>query len=205
MSNSTSNPAASENPTSQAPQEGGSNVVGSEPESGGSSGDGTEAESEQWSDRVLNFSENPLQESEQTIGRLALSMFVVGIGIGLTALLMWNWIEAVVIPEVAASERQVITGLIPLAFLSIATLSAPILASIIGLRQGGHISSREDLAVVGIGCLTGAVLLVFVAGAFIGQTGGESPVGPLDLIALAGLAGIVSALLAALLSLLTSE
>lgn len=186
MSNSTTQQSAGENPS----QEGDSNIVASEDDS------------EPWTDRVLDFSEQPLQESEQTIGRLALSMLVVGLGIGLTSLFTWYWIEAAVLPDLGGVEAEIVGGYTPFVFLVIAAMTAPIIASVIGLRESSRISTREDLGIVAIGCLTGAVLLVFVAGVFIGQTGagGDSPVGPLDLIALAGLSAIVSALLAGLLS-----
>jgi hypothetical protein len=61
---------------------------------------------------------------------------------------------------------------------------------------------------ISLGCLIGAALLVFVAGIFIGMTGpegGDSPIGPTQLVSLAGLSGIVSVLTGSLTALFGAQ
>ena len=66
---------------------------------------------------------------------------------------------------------------------------------------------RGTAVYVAVGCFVGAAALVFVSGIFIGQTGtgGESPVGPTDLVSLAGLSGLVSVLSGSLTSVFGSR
>ncbi len=137
--------------------------------------------------------ENPLK----VVSRITLAMFGVGVGIGLVALFTWEWIEALVMTDLGGEERQVVEGYTPLAFILIASLSAPLVAGIVGIFEGLRAATNRNVLIIGVGCLIGATVLMIVAGLFISQAGPgngeeESPVGAFDLIALAGLSGIGS-------------
>jgi len=137
--------------------------------------------------------ENPLS----VVSRITLAMFGVGVGIGLVALFTWEWIEALVMSDLGGEERQVVEGYTPLAFILIASLSAPLVAGIVGIFEGLRTSTNRSVLITGVGCLIGATVLIVVAGLFISQAGPgngeeEGPVGAFDLIALAGLSGIGS-------------
>jgi hypothetical protein len=145
----------------------------------------------------------------RALARVSLVMMFVGIGIGLSSLLTWEWIEASVTSSDAinASEKQVIEGYTPLAFLIIAAITAPVVSGILGIFEGLRMDQRLTAVYVAVGCFVGAALLVFVAGVFVGQTGtgGESPVGPTELVSLAGLSGLVSVLSGSLTSVFGSQ
>lgn len=125
--------------------------------------------------------------ASRVLGRITLLMLVVGLGIGLTSLLVWEWIEALLLPEPPAedlsleeeiaveTERGIIGGYTPLVFLIFTAVSATVTAAILGVFEGLRGSGLRHSAVVGIGCFAGAVLLVVTAGVFIGFTGAEDP------------------------------
>lgn len=145
----------------------------------------------------------------RVLARVSLVMVFVGIGVGLTSLLTWEWIESSVTSSSAlgSTEQLVIEGYTPLAFLIIAAIMAPVVAGMLGILEGLRMDGRRTAVYVAVGCFVGAASLVFVSGIFIGQTGtgGESPVSPTDLISLAGLSGLVSVLSGSLTSVFGSR
>lgn len=148
----------------------------------------------------------------KTIGGITLSMFGIGVGIALVAVLSGAWISATIVPELGAAEEEVVTSYTPLAFLSVTALGAPIVAGIVGLTRSEASETTRDAAVIGVACLVGATLMVLVAGvgiAFSEPTGpqevdnGDSSDGGensdnassdqptvLDIVGLAGLCGV---------------
>jgi hypothetical protein len=145
----------------------------------------------------------------RVLARVSLVMVFVGIGVGLASLLTWEWIGSSVISSdaVGASQTAVIEGYTPLAFLIIAAITAPVVSGMLGILEGLRMEQPRTAVYVAIGCFVGGALLVFVAGIFIGQTGtgGESPVGPTDLVSLAGLSGLVSILSGSLTAIFGSQ
>jgi hypothetical protein len=145
----------------------------------------------------------------RVLARVSLVMVFVGIGVGLASLLTWEWIEASVTSSsaIGSTEKVVIEGYTPLAFLIISSITAPVVSGILGIFEGLRMDQRLTTVYVAVGCFVGAALLVFVAGVFIGQTGtgGESPVGPAELVSLAGLSGLVSVLSGSLTSVFGSR
>lgn len=134
----------------------------------------------------------------RALARVTLVMLFVGIGVGLTSLLTWEWITSSVTTssELSSIQVQVVEGYTPLAFLIMSAVIAPVVAGILGILEGLRMDRRQTVVYVAAGCFVGAASLVFVAGIFIGQTGtgGGSPVGPTDLLSLAGLSGLASVL-----------
>jgi len=147
-------------------------------------------------------------DPKRVVGRIIVSMLLVGIGVGLASLLTWEWIEAVVVPGVDGVSEQIIGSYTPLVFLIISTLVAVATAAVLGIFEGLRISERRTAAFVGLGCLIGAVLLVTIAGVCISFTGMEvegsesAEITIVDLLSLAGLAGVTSLVIGALTSLL---
>jgi|GEM_PF-4937828 len=92
--------------------------------------------------------ENPLN----VVSRITLAMFGVGVGIGLVALFTWEWIEALVMSDLGGEERQVVEGYTPLAFLLIASLSAPLVAGIVGIFEGLRTSTNRSVLIIGNWC-----------------------------------------------------
>ncbi len=109
------------------------------------------------------------------VGGITLSMFGIGVGVALVAVLTGAWISATVVPELGAAEEEVVTSYTPLAFLSITALGAPIVAGIVGLTKSEVSETTRDAAIVGLACLVGATLMVLVAGAGIAFS---EPTGP---------------------------
>lgn len=146
------------------------------------------------------------ESTHRTVGGITLSMFGIGVGIALVAVLTGAWISATIVPELGAAEEAVVTSYTPLAFLSITALAAPVIAGVLGVAKSGVSETTRDAALVGIACLVGAALMMTVAGAgiaFSEPTGPqETPDGngdtstnsgtptPLDLVGLAGLCGL---------------
>jgi hypothetical protein len=154
-----------------------------------------------------------MERTTETAGGIVLAMFGIGVGIALVAAFTGAWISATVMPDLGAAEEEVVSSYTPLAFLSIAALSAPVVAGILGIVNGDSVVSPADAAVVGVACLFGATLMILVAGAGIavseptgpqvvddGSNGGDTTgngddsasatPGVLDLVGLAGLGGI---------------
>jgi len=154
-----------------------------------------------------------MQESpRRTVGGITLSMFGIGVGMALVAVLTGAWISATVVPALGAAEEEVVTSYTPLAFLSITALGAPIVAGVVGLTKSKAAETTRDAAIVGAACLLGATLMVLVAGAGIafseptgpqevdggtsndgGGDGDDSSSGEptvLDIVGLAGLCGV---------------
>jgi len=148
-------------------------------------------------------------DPKRVVGRIVASMLLVGLGIGLISLLAWEWIDAVIIPDLGGSQVTVVGNYTPLAFLLIATLGAVVTAGVLGIFEGLRSSDMKSAAFVAAGCLIGAVLLVMATGVCVNFTGletGESAdITPLDLVSLAGLAGIISAPVGALTSLVGAK
>jgi len=150
-------------------------------------------------------------DPKRVVGRIVASMLLIGLGVGLACLLTWQWVEAVVVPDVDGVSEQIIGSYTPLVYISLATVSAAVSAAVLGIFEGVRTSDRKTAAFVAIGCLIGAVLLVVVAGLFINFTGMEiegaesAEITPLDLVSLAGLTGVASAPVGALTSLLGSK
>ena len=137
------------------------------------------------------------KQSVHVLGRVSIVMLFVGVGVGVSSLLTWEWIEASVTSGSSLStiQTRVVNGYTPLAFLIIAAITAPVVAGMLGTLEGLRMDGPRTTVFVGLGCLIGAALLVFVAGIFIGMAGpegSESPVGPTQLVSLAGLSGLVS-------------
>lgn len=149
------------------------------------------------------------KQPARVLTRVSLVMLFVGFGVGLASLLTWEWIEASVTSSsaIGSTEKLVIEGYTPLAFLIIAAITAPVVAGILGIFEGLRMERRRTALFVAAGSFVGAALLVFVAGVFVSQTGtgGESPVGPTDLVSLAGLSGVVSILSGTLTSVFGSR
>jgi hypothetical protein len=104
--------------------------------------------------------ESPLM----TVGRITLGMLGIGIGIALTAFLTGQWISATIVPGLGAAEVQVVTSYTPLAFLSIAAFSAPIIAGVIGISEASKSTETKYAGTVAVACLVGAALMVMIAG-----------------------------------------
>lgn len=136
------------------------------------------------------------EDIPKQFGRISLAMLGVGIGIGLAALFMWEWIDSVVLPDLDGVGRTVVTDVQPLILLSIAAVTAPIVAGLIGIFEGLRDNSVKQALIVGVAALVGAALLIVIAGIFISFTGGDDDngAGPtfFDLVSLAGLGGIAS-------------
>ncbi|ELY53183.1 hypothetical protein [Natronolimnohabitans innermongolicus] len=145
--------------------------------------------------------------SLRVLGRVATSMLVVGLVLGLTSYLSWIWIEASILPEQEGTEALIVEGYTPLVYLLGAAVAAPVVGSILGFVEGRRVATRGDALVVGVGCLIGAIALLFAAGVFIGATGGGDSAGPgpMDLLSLAGLSALSSGVAAALLAILARE
>lgn len=146
------------------------------------------------------------KQSVRVLGRVSIVMLFVGVGVGIASLLTWEWIEATVTSSSSLStiQTRVINGYTPLAFLIIASIMAPVVAGMLGILEGLRMDQPRTTLFVSLGCLVGAALLVFVAGIFIGMTGpegGDSPIGPTELVSLAGLSGLVSVLTGSLTAL----
>lgn len=150
-------------------------------------------------------------DPKRIVGRIVVSMLLVGLGVGLVALLTWLWIEAVVVPGVDGVSEQIIGSYTPLVFIIVATASAAVSAAVLGVFEGLRTSELKSAAFVALGCLIGGVLLVVVAGVFISFTGMEiqgaesAEITPIDLVSLAGLAGFVGAPIGALTSVLGAK
>lgn len=146
-------------------------------------------------------------DPKRVVGRIIVSMLLVGIGVGLVSLLSWLWVESVVVPDVDGVSEQIIGNYTPLVYISLATVSAAVTAAVLGIFEGLRTSDLKSALVIALACLIGAVLLVAVAGLFINFTGMEvegaesAEITPVDLLSLAGLTGIASAPIAALTSL----
>ncbi|SEH15321.1 hypothetical protein SAMN04487967_2019 [Natronorubrum sediminis] len=141
-------------------------------------------------------------EALWTLGRVVGTMLLVGVGIGMSSLLTWFWIESAILPEQSGTEAQIVEGYTPLVFLIAAALAAPIVASIVGLFEGRKLSTWSGVVLVSVGCFVGAVLLVFAAGMFVGLSGagGNGGPSPLDLVTLAGLSGLASVIVGTLIT-----
>lgn len=142
----------------------------------------------------------------EILGRITVTMVLVGVGVGLASLLAWEWIEASFFNDLGGTNQQVVGGYTPLMFLLLAAVTAPILAGILGIFEGLRMTETQTAIFIGLGCFVGAALMVFVAGIFISFTGAEGDngagPGPADLISLAGLSGIVSLITGTLASIL---
>lgn len=132
------------------------------------------------------------------LGRITLAMFGVGLGIGIGALVAWEWIEWAVLPDVGGTDQEVINGIVPLTFLLIGATGAALVGGVLGIFEGLRSSELRQALFVGVGCFIGAILLVFVVGIFVSFTGGGGddggPVSLMELVSLAGLSGIGSLL-----------
>ena len=150
-------------------------------------------------------------DPKRIVGRIVVSMLLVGLGVGLVALLTWEWIDAVIVDQVSASQRLVIGNYTPLVFIIVTTASAAVSAAMLGVFEGLRTSELKSTLFVALGCLIGAVLLVVVAGLFINFTGltiegaDSAETTPLDLVSLAGLAGVACAPIGALTSVLGAK
>jgi uncharacterized membrane protein YgcG len=115
--------------------------------------------------------ENP----RRVVGSITLSMFGIGVGIALVAVLTGAWISATIVPDLGAAEEEVVTSYTPLAFLSITALAAPVIAGVLGVVKSDVSETTRDAAIVGLACLVGAALMVMVAGVGIAFS---EPTGP---------------------------
>lgn len=140
------------------------------------------------------------EDIKRQFARISIAMLGVGIGIGLSAYLMWQWIDAIVWPTLSGTGKEVLGDLAPLIFLIVATVGSPIVAGMIGIFEGLRESTVKQALLVGVACLVGAALMITIAGIFISFTGvessggggGDEGVGFTDLISLAGLGSIAS-------------
>jgi uncharacterized membrane protein YgcG len=105
------------------------------------------------------------QSSIRSGGRTLLVMTVIGVGIAVAAILSAEWISSVVVPTLGPAEEQVVTAYTPLAFISIAALSAPVVAGIVGFFEGRDAPAIQHAAVIGAACFAGALVMVMIAGA----------------------------------------
>jgi hypothetical protein len=150
-------------------------------------------------------------DPKRVVGRIVASMLLVGFGVGLASLLAWEWIDAVIVPDVDGVQANIIGNYTPLVFIIISTISAAVSAAVLGIFEGLRTSELKSAAFIAAGCLIGGVLLVVVAGVFINFTGMEvegsesAEITILDLVSLAGLAGAASAPIGALTSLLGAK
>ena len=150
-----------------------------------------------------------MERTVETAGGIVLTMFGIGVGLALVAAFAGAWITATVVPDLGAAEEEVVSSYTPLVFVSIAALSAPVVAGVLGIANGDRVAGPADAAVVGVACLFGATLMILVAGAGIAVSEPTSPQvvddssdgdgnndsdsatpGVLDLVGLAGLSGI---------------
>lgn len=140
------------------------------------------------------------EDVKRQFARISIAMFGVGIGIGLSSYLMWQWIDAIVWPTLSGTGKEVLGDLGPLIFLMVATVGSPIVSGMIGIFEGLRETSVKQALIVGVACLVGAALMITIAGIFISFTGvesgggggGDEGVGFTDLISLAGLGSIAS-------------
>lgn len=129
-------------------------------------------------------------------GRVTVAMLGIGLAIGLGAYFVWVWAEAIVFPGVSTSNAALLGKVLPLIFLIVTAMTAPVAASLIGIFEGLRSDNIRNTVLVSLACILGAVLMVVIAAIFIGQTGLEeeesSGPGFTDIIKLAGLSGIAS-------------
>jgi hypothetical protein len=115
------------------------------------------------------------ESPHRTVGGITLSMFGIGVGIALVAVLTGAWISATIVPDLGAAEEEVVTSYTPLAFLSITALAAPVIAGVLGVAKSEVSETTRDAALVGLACLVGAALMMMIAGAGIAFS---EPTGP---------------------------
>jgi len=115
------------------------------------------------------------ESTHRTVGGITLSMFGIGVGMALVAVLTGAWISATIVPDLGAAEEEVVTSYTPLAFLSITALAAPVIAGVLGVTKSGVSETTRDAALVGVACLVGAALMMMVAGVGIAFS---EPTGP---------------------------
>ncbi|MDZ7730469.1 MAG: carboxypeptidase-like regulatory domain-containing protein [Natrialbaceae archaeon] len=128
-------------------------------------------------------------ENFKSTGKTVLYFAVSGIAIGFAGYVSIGWVLQTFQGVPLLNDLSQLTGLL------ILFLVAPALAVAHGLSEGKTDWSRENIVLTAAGSLIGAVILIVLGTLIIGAaTTTETPVGPMDAVAIAGLVGTVSML-----------